>query len=170
MSYWRLCAPEGLRFGHRVWVDIQVSLDKQPVPSVEVSTPEPLPVVVDEPMPAPITPTEQLELEFEHMTVSTPPPQLEAPLQPEVTSNVIIMDTPLPVIPEPTTITFTPIPAPTPAPVPAPVEEPEAVYMSPQESESIHTLVGMGFQGDLLTVLRRNNGDLLAAVGELLGN
>lgn len=161
VSYWRLCAPEGQRFGHRVWVDIQVSADKvisleKPVEPIPV---EPIPAEPQPVEPLPVSTTEQLELEFEHMNMSVPPQPLQTiqiePIQltlPEPIETEIVA--PTPVLPE---APFEPVP------------EPE-VYMSPQEIESIQTLQGMGFQGDLIGVLRRNNGDLLAAVGELLGN
>jgi len=173
VSYWRLCAAEGQRFGHRVWVDIQVSSDKQSTFCPEPVQPEEIPI--PEPTES-ISPTEQLELEFEHMTMSIPPQQTP-PLQPEVVhTEPIFRPEPIqpelieyksePLVIEPIAI----IEEPAAEPVPVPVAEPEQVYMSPQESESIQTLIGMGFQGDLLGVLRRNNGDLVTAVGELLGN
>lgn len=39
---------------------------------------------------------------------------------------------------------------------------------TPQEAEHLKSLVEMGFQGDLLALLRKNNGDLLATIRELL--
>lgn len=169
VSYWRLCAPEGIRFGHRVWVDIQVSTDKV---SLEKQAPAPVPAeVVPMPVEEPITisPTEQLELEFEHMTMSIPPQQ-QQPLQPEpiqIEIEPIVQQQPEPIQPEPVPVVFEE-PVFTAPIIPEPVVE--QVYLSPQEAESIQTLLGMGFQGDLVGVLRRNKGDLLAAVGELLGN
>jgi next to BRCA1 gene 1 protein len=174
VSYWRLCAPEGIRFGHRVWVDIQVALDKQPPLPASPLIPEPFvpssPVVQVE---IPLTPADQLELEFEHMSVSVrrpiqepEPTQLEfqpaqepEPIQPEVRPvQEPISASSQPSQPEPTGFEYA-----------APVV-PEPVYMSPQEAESIRTLRDMGFEGDLLAILRRNKGELLEAVREILGN
>lgn len=177
VSYWRLCAPEGVRFGHRVWVDIQVSSDK-PVslfkPEEEVSSPS-APISEPQPVePQHVSPTEQLEMEFEHMNMSIPPQQ-QQPLQPEFVQEQpqqqVEQLISTPIIPEPV---FAPV-EPQQEQQQVQQEQPqqqveEQVYISPQEAESIQTLQGMGFQGDLLGVLRRNQGDLLAAVGELLGN
>jgi hypothetical protein len=185
VSYWRLCAPEGLRFGHRVWVDIQVS--QQPI-----AIPSPTPAPAPEPVLSPVqpvqiaqllNPTDQLFFEFEHMNVSTPPRQhVQQPepepsvAEPELVLPPVAEDT----VPEPEPIEpelepQEPIPAPAPEPI-VPAPEPAApapepvVYMSPQEAESITTLRDMGFEGDLLAILRRNKGELLEAVREILGN
>lgn len=169
VSYWRLCAPEGVRFGHRVWVDIQVSNDAAPIPQPEplapIQTP-PTPPTPQVDLSSPFIPsTDQLEMEFEHMTMSIPP-QPE-PLAPEVVSQPepVVVAEPVHVEPEPV-----PVP-PVAEPEPEPVKTDDAWgYMSPQEAESIQTLRDMGFTGDLLTILRRNKGEIMEAVREILGN
>lgn len=69
-------------------------------------------------------------------------------------------------------------PSPAPAVVPAPVVEqpaPMAVDVAPadsttpQEAASLRQLVDMGFKGDLLAALRRNKGDMMSTIRELLG-
>lgn len=160
VSYWRLCAPEGVRFGHRVWVDIQVSNDAAPIAQPEPIAPiPPTPLTPQVDLSTPFIPsTDQLEMEFEHMTMSVPPSQPE-PLVPEVVAQ-----------PEPVCVEPVPVPS---VVVPEPEPEPAAPawgYMSPQEAESIQTLSDMGFTGDLLTILRRNKGEIMEAVREILGN
>lgn len=201
VSYWRLCTPEGSRFGHRVWVDIIVRDQpqlQQPQPASPAPAPVPVPVIPEpEPVPVPmetvkllrpnINPmdsTAQLELEFEHMSVApvVPEPQVPAPAfisepLPPVLDQPLI---PAPVAPAPPAISIMPFipepiaPAPPvelemaiPAPAPAPVvaEAPA----DPQEG-AVKILRDMGFEGDLVAVLRRNRWDLMEAVRELLGN
>jgi len=170
VSYWRLCAPEGVRFGHRVWVDIQVSADAAPVAQPELmETPQPT-NLVDLSSPPPVTPTDQLELEFEHMTMSVPPRQQE-PLIPEPTPVAQQQQQqqqayePAPIVPEPV-----PVASPVTVFPHEPLVDSMESYMSPQEAESIQTLRDMGFSGDLLTILRRNKGEIMEAVREILGN
>jgi hypothetical protein len=152
VSYWRLCAPEGVRFGHRVWVDIQVSNDAAPISLVQ---PEPAPIQPSVDL-SPITlttPTDQLELEFEHMTMSVPPQQQE-PMIPEHVVPLVVSQ---PVVFEPVPVVLPVVPEPVQPTQPAQPEPTDTWgYMSPQEAESIQTLRDMGFNGDLLTILRRN--------------
>ena len=86
MGYWRLCTPDGQRFGHRVWVDVIV----RDVPQAEPApAPAPAPAPVNEPMAEepqqPVAPahtfTDLLELEFEQMNMSKATEQPEAPLE-----------------------------------------------------------------------------------------
>jgi len=174
-SYWRLCTPEGHRFGHRVWVDIIVR--DQPLAAaapMQVAEPvaQPMEEVPATPPAAPLNPTDQLELEFEHMTVlesqRLPQPLIPEPMVPQPVVAPQLVDPQLPVpaivaVPEP--VFVEPIIPTTPVIPEAPQE-----YLTPSEVESIQTLRDMGFQGDLLGVLRRNRGELLEAVRELLGN
>lgn len=170
VSYWRLCTPDGHRFGHRVWVDIIVREQPMPAPLAEPTAPAPFqPDVMEDQtaplVPTPLNPTDQLELEFEHMRVEDSQ-RLPAPLVPEpvVVPQPIVPEPQSPVVPEP------PAPVVPVVPEPAPVQIPVEEYLTPSEVESIQTLKDMGFQGDLLVVLRRNRGELLEAVRELLGN
>lgn len=163
VSYWRLCTPEGQRFGHRVWVDVIVR-DQAPEP---MSVPEPQPESREpahepvEPAPAPpadlMDSTAALEQEFEQMHIPpaaaaeptfisepVPPAALEMPLIPEPAEPAVSVEPAAPLYPE--------------------------VSLDTVEGQSIKTLRDMGFEGDLLTVLRRNRGDLMEAVRELLGN
>jgi len=166
VSYWRLCTPEGHRFGHRVWVDVIVrdQPSAEPVPTTIPTESFVLPVE-----PAVLNPAEQLEMEFEHMSVADslrlPEPLVPEPFVPTaVEPQPETQPEPQPLVvqvPEPIVV-----PEPEPAPVPVPVEE----YLTPSEAESIQTLKDMGFQGELLAVLRRNRGELYDAVRELLGN
>lgn len=189
VSYWRLCGPEGARFGHRVWVDIQVSADATPLPVP--SSPQPVAPVqqptidlLSQPVPPMTESTSQLEMEFEHMSVSVPPPvqQLQEPIMtpqpPAVREPTPEGDYTLPIFADP--FSFTPaVPEVKELPAPQPIaQQPTAqspnltssFNITPAEAEAIQTLCDMGFQGDLLTVLRRNKGELLEAVRELLGN
>jgi len=56
-----------------------------------------------------------------------------------------------------------------PVPAPAAAVEPVVASTTPHEAEALKTLVDMGFHGDLLAVLRKNSGDVLASIRELLG-
>eukprot|EP00026_Physarum_polycephalum_P006536 Phypoly_transcript_06584.p1 GENE.Phypoly_transcript_06584~~Phypoly_transcript_06584.p1 ORF type:complete len:510 (+),score=78.76 Phypoly_transcript_06584:83-1531(+) len=162
VSYWRLCAPEGVRFGHRVWVDIQVTNDAAPISQPEPVVEQPQTPSVDLSSPVLSTPTDQLELEFEHMTMSMPPQQQQELAVPEPVVAELIVP---PVVSEPVPVLEPMVPE-----VPQPDPASAYGYMSPQEAESIQTLHDMGFTGDLLTILRRNKGELLEAVREILGN
>jgi len=114
-GYWKLAGPFGVRFGQRIWVDI----------NVENAAPA---------SAAPIPPVEVV---------------------PEVVANgssAMAVDT----------MAVDSVPAPAPAPVP--IQE----STTPHEVEALKSLVEMGFHGDLLAVLRKNKGDLLASIRELL--
>jgi hypothetical protein len=124
-SFWRLCGPDSVRFGQRVWVDIFVENKKPTIPEPE-------------PQPEPV-----------HMRAFQPIMNVEniQPQQPE---------------PEATSATVEPVPVPVPVPAST---EPSA---TPQEEESLKTLVEMGFSGDLLSILRKNEGDLYNTIRELV--
>lgn len=167
VSYWRLCT-DGQRFGHRIWVDVivreQSPSQAEPIPALpQVDVPQVMvqPVSIEEQPIQPhqpiLNPSELLELEFEHMTVAADPQPALQPEQPQA--------------PQPE-LEAAPQPEPQVVPIPEAVEAPQAVdaYITPAEAESITTLRDMGFQGDLLGVLRRNKGELLEAVREILGN
>lgn len=137
ISYWRLCGPDGKRFGHRVWVDIIVpDTTKSPSPSAPSVVPPSTVDVAMETVP-----------EFQIPSFA---PEVEAPIVEERYRPL-------------------PVPVPVPAPVAAPVPSSEAVLnITPYETESLTTLAEMGFSGDVLSVLRRNKGDLLSTIRSLL--
>lgn len=163
VSFWRLCTPEGYRFGHRIWVDIIVREQSQPQPEPEpVPAPQPMEEIVASSAPRPLNPAEQLEAEFLHLSMaSLPHPQSVPVVQASYVSEPVCIPQP------PIAIVSTMSPVPVDSPV---VPQPMAEYVSPAEAESLQTLKDMGFQGDLLQVLRKYRGDLLEAVRELLGN
>lgn len=72
--------------------------------------------------------------------------------------------------PAPASPAPTPAPVPAPAsPAPAPVEVPAPVLeTSAVEAEILVTLREMGFNGDLLTLLRNHKGDMMATIQQLL--
>jgi len=95
-----------------------------------------------------------------------PIPVVEA--KPSVVEPAVPAQPLYPVIPAVVVEPVVPAPAPAPAPV---VVEPIPVV--PQETDAERFAVGslkaMGFGGDLLAVVRRNRGDIDAAINELLG-
>jgi hypothetical protein len=173
-SYWRLWGPEG-PFGHRVWVDITVpenggvasdevvappTTDSIPEAAVPVSPPsEPAPSVpvpsVPAPSPAPYVPAPSVPV----------PEPAPAPVEPSPSLYPFTFLTPKGYQPVPT---VAPVPTPVPVPAPARVEIPKEPEMNSLEAENVGKLREMGFQGDLLTVVRNNRGELLASIQALL--
>jgi len=96
-SYWRLCGPDGVRFGHRIWTDITVAGAVPAFPDVAEAN-------------------------------TTPPPLAVPPTAPPVSA-----------------------------------------FMTPDEAKGVQILQEMNFQGDLLGLLRKHNGQILPAVRELCG-
>lgn len=83
VSYWRLCLPDGSRFGHRVWVDIFVKAPAPTEPVVPTPAPAPVPTPVA-PAPVPATPaTEPLYPVLQPPSVV--PPLIDVPSAPPVT-------------------------------------------------------------------------------------
>jgi len=62
-----------------------------------------------------------------------------------------------------------PVPA-VPSRVVADHQAPVSVFMTPEEVKALAILGEMGFQGDLLSVLRKHNGLITPTVRELCGN
>jgi hypothetical protein len=195
VSYWRLCGPDGASFGHRLWVEVIVPANSAPA-SNEVLAPEPAPEQpqqqpAEEPVPAPAPVEEPAQpaiaqqqpaldpfsfffqnlrpifnpIPFEQPAPAPSPAPAPAPAPAQPVAEPVPAPAPVPV----------PVPAPAPAPVavPEPVVEPAQPVaaepeMSPVESDIIRKLKEMGFDGDLLTVLRNNRGEFFATLQALL--
>jgi len=63
VGYWRLAAPDGTRFGQRVWVDVTVVPQEIASPAVPTSTPV---TKMEVEAPAPVAPTMELPVSSEH--------------------------------------------------------------------------------------------------------
>jgi len=66
VSYWRLCQPDGNRFGQRVWVDLLVvsPVEKQPEVTIpQTTTPNPIPVETQPSQSAPVQAQQPMEVE-----------------------------------------------------------------------------------------------------------
>lgn len=140
------------------------------VPETVPVVPEPVAPVVPEPavVPEPVAPV-----------VPEPAPVVPEPVAPVVPEPAPVVaepvavpepaPAPVPVVPEPVAV---PEPAPVvPEPVAAPVVQPVAPAVqepSAAETTSIGILKSMGFGGDLLSILRRNGGDVESTINELL--
>jgi hypothetical protein len=153
ISYWRLCAPDGTRFGHRVWIDIIVNDECYPhSTSIPVAS---APVV----LPAPT------------VEVAAPVPIVPAPVDaavPNIASTTVVEAPPLsssfglpkpeehPVVPEPQSA----------APEPAP----DAQQPTEPFADGIKALHDMGFFEDESnrSLLKKHNGDLTFVVQDIL--
>jgi len=178
VSYWRLCGPDGASFGHRLWVEIIVPSNSAPASSDVIAPPasEPVPEPASEPVPAPAEPVVVPE------PVQQPPqpaPVAQDPFSLFFQAPAIFNAIPFePVLvpepaPAPVFVPFPVEPAPVPKPVPAPAPVAPAPVaaapeMSPVESDIVKKLHEMGFEGDLLTVLRDNRGEFFATLQALL--
>lgn len=100
ISYWRLKTAEGLPFGHKLWVDINVksTLVELPIRSVPITSP-PAPTVTDEESEK-AQDVEKLDVSADSSTMIFPKLEKESP---EASSHDIA-ETPAPVV-EPTTKT-----------------------------------------------------------------
>ena len=100
ISYWRLKTPDGLPFGHKLWVDINVKSTpvELPIRSVPITSP-PAPTVSDEKIDE-IEEVERADVSQDSSTMIFPKLDKESP----VSSNHNIAETAAPVV-EPTTKT-----------------------------------------------------------------
>lgn len=149
-SYWRLCASEGQFFGPPFWVRVSVeaptTATQSPAPTSLLSEiPAPAAVPVPIPVPAPaLAPVE---------VVAEVPVVVEVPLVEEEKKEVIEVV----------------LPPQSPAPPTTPTHSVEEPSMSDAEAAAVMTIRAMGFEGDILTVLRVNDGDVMATVNAFLG-
>jgi len=162
VSYWRLCLPDGSRFGHRVWVDIFVKAPAPTEPVVPTPAPVPTPVavapvpVVASPAPAPVVPATPLYPVLPPPSVV--PPLIDVPSAPPVTPAVV----PEPV--KPMEIT------PPPKEVVSPPKESIPPRRDPQFSPLMQLLVEMGFNNLELNqkLLEKHGFDVVRTVQDLL--
>jgi len=149
-SFWRLRGPDG-KFGHRLWADIIVK-EPQAIPVIEepasvVQTPLPLsPSLPSGPLQEPVTPQIQAPtlFQFPEGPLFTPWAPIVAPLQ------TVDLATPLPQQDSPT-------------------DDHIAVDDTTDTERAILvTLQDMGFKGDLLAILRKNGGDFMSTLNELM--
>eukprot|EP01113_Clastostelium_recurvatum_P044791 TRINITY_DN75_c0_g1_i1.p1 TRINITY_DN75_c0_g1~~TRINITY_DN75_c0_g1_i1.p1 ORF type:complete len:496 (+),score=181.84 TRINITY_DN75_c0_g1_i1:97-1584(+) len=142
-SYWRLTAPDGQRFGQRVWSDIYVEGQAAPAP---VPAPVPVQAAVEVPAPAPAL-----------VPVTT------LPSAPFVFGLCAPAPVPAPVVVE------TPLVAPVPPPAPVVPEFVAVPALSNDEEQKMAVLRDMGFgpAPRLVDALRGNQGQLLAAIRDL---
>jgi len=168
VSYWRLCGPDGVSFGHRLWVEVVVPVHAAPATN-DVLAPPPLDSIVGAPAPAP--------------AVEDPTPSLVPSIVPVADPAHVISHLPSTISP-----IFAPIPyepsvchAPPlykidesdPVPIIPAVPEPAPAHIfyediTPKEIEIIGKLMEMGFEGDLLTSVRNNRGEFHATLQALL--
>jgi len=108
------------------------------------------------------------------ISVEEPEAPKSAPVEPPAPAPIVVE----PIVPVqplyPVVEPVQPQPPVLPPVVVAPViEEPKAVAPAPEATDverfAIGSLKAMGFEGDLLPVIRRNRGDIEAALNELLG-
>jgi len=142
VSYWRLSAPDGSRFGQRVWADIVVANESQDNKEKSIVVEDKTMEVEPSSTPVPV--------------VSTPVPVVSTPV-PAVSTPVPVISTPVPVVSTPVPVVSTPVPV-----IPAPME----IAISREHQQ----LIDMGFHDKDLNVklLTKNNNDVLKTVQDLL--
>jgi next-to-BRCA1 protein 1 len=194
VSYWRLCGPDGASFGHRLWVEVIVPANSAPASS-EVLAPEPAPEAVPEQPQQPAEEPAPVPVE-EPAAPAPAPAQQQQPLDPfsflfqnlrPILGNLPFDQLAQFASAQPASAPApAPSPAPAPAPAPAPVPAPAPIFepapapapaqpaaaaepeMSPVEADIVQKLREMGFEGDLLTLLRNNRGEFFATLQALL--
>jgi len=139
-SFWRLTAPEGTKFGHRIWVDLVVVNDESPKQTSQT------PVIVAQQQPAPVV-------------------QQLYPSLPVVQQQIPVVIQPSPVVQK-----ASPVPVREQKPVVQPVLHVPAPSAPAQEPDAVEQIVAMGFSDRELirAVLDANNQDLPSAVAVLL--
>jgi len=166
VSYWRLCLPDGSRFGHRVWVDIfvkpptqQESQQPAAAPVVPpVATAPVAPTPAPEPVVAPVSPPVPLYPVITPMDI----PQVPAPI-------VVVPSTPAVVAPQPV-VPAVVIPEPKPMEIAQPPKQEEPKTDNSQLSPLMQLLVEMGFSNLELNqrLLEKNGFDVVRTVQDLL--
>jgi hypothetical protein len=160
VSYWRLCAADGTRFGQRVWADIIVA---NSTPIKEEGS-QAVPAHQDESTNTAVAATQ-------NVSVQTPQPSAPSAMEVDPTPVVKLEPAVIPAMkltPLYPTVS-TPAVVPTPAPVtPVAPVAPAPVVHSPQ----VQQLLDMGFSDvELLkTLLAANNNDVLRTVQDLLNS
>jgi len=158
VSYWRLCLPDGNRFGHRVWVDMFVNAPNAAASAAE----EPK---RDVPVEVAVTPVVQPAVEpvKEKEATPVPVPATEVVMvdsSPKQPHSPVPVPTPVPVSPP----VAVPVTAPVVTPVAPPVQAPAPL------SQHMQLLVDMGFENLELNarLLEKNGNDVLKTVQDLL--
>jgi len=64
ISYFRLCTPDGIRFGHRIWVDFIAITKPEPQPVVFIPEPQPITTTIPVPQPEPTELSKQALLDI----------------------------------------------------------------------------------------------------------
>mmetsp|Transcript_20064 Transcript_20064/g.28096 ORF Transcript_20064/g.28096 Transcript_20064/m.28096 type:complete len:564 (+) Transcript_20064:108-1799(+) len=145
ISYFRLCTPDGIRFGHRIWVDFIATAKPEPIaqpvapqPQIVVPAPQPVaPVVTPAPQPQPVAP--------QSPKVETPQPQpvAEPAPQPQVV-----------------------------APAPAPTELSKQALLDICMEDDLKELAAMGFtdREKNKKLWKESKGDMPTIVARLIHN
>jgi len=153
VSYWRLCLPDGSRFGHRVWVDIFVKSATPAGTEPVAPTPVPLPTpVATPPTPVPVPAVEpQVPLYPVLSPLPAVAPLIDIPSAPPVAPAVV---------PEPAR----------PMEITPPPKEVIPPRKDPQLSPLMQLLVEMGFNNLELNqkLLEKHGFDVVRTVQDLL--
>jgi len=168
VSYWRLCQPDGSRFGQRVWVDVFV---QNPASS---NSPAPAAAPSSDPAVEVVTPMNPAVNPAEPTIVNSPQPTVANPPEPTVVNQpepvVVQQPAPSPVVETKAPAPATPVQQP-PPPVSMDIESKQQPKSQPAPlSPQVQLLVDMGFTNAELNkqLLQNNGGDILKTVQDLL--
>lgn len=139
-SFWRLCGPDGSKFGHRMWADITVKASQ---PMAESLTQQ---EVVDSSVGIVVAGDANKRSNDGSSDVVISNNTTDTSVESDSSNNNAPKDT---INADNATKT-------------------SEASTTPAEAEALVTLVDMGFKGDLLSLLRKHGGDLMNTLGELV--